>query len=287
MKRTWFVVVLLTLTALGSGSAFAQTIPPLDHFRCYYIPNQPVLNIPIQLQDQFDAAMPAPQNFEKINQLTLARICNTTKKVFNNVTTPMTNVNHHLAMYQINPQPIIPRTVVASNQFDVPAGAGQSLMVSDARFLLVPSGKIPLPGTIPPPSSDLDHYKCYAAGGARLNVQPFLSDEFIAENTFVLWPVLFCNPVLKIHGSVTTNIQNNRDHLVCYATVGTGFAGITNPPGVGIQNQFQTVGVPVQLPDLFCVPSLKLSWSVVVPPPPPAGTSSTSPAKATKPAGAN
>src|SRR5205823_10323780 len=65
-----------------SASAYAQTtLPPLDYFRCYYIPNQPVLNIPIQLQDQFDAALPASQNFENINQLTLARICNTTRKV--------------------------------------------------------------------------------------------------------------------------------------------------------------------------------------------------------------
>src|SRR6202040_3064462 len=107
MKRVWIVVAIMALAALGSGSAFAQALPPLDHFRCYYIPNQPVLNIPIQLQDQFDAALPTPQNFEKITQLTLVRICNTTKKLINNVTTPMTNPNHHLAMYQINPQPII------------------------------------------------------------------------------------------------------------------------------------------------------------------------------------
>jgi hypothetical protein len=234
------------------------------------------------LQDQFDAALPAPQNFEQINQLTLARICNTTKKLINNVTTPMTNPNHHLAMYQINPQPIIPRTVLVSNQFDGPSGLGQTLMVSDARFLLVPSGKIPLPGTVPSPSPDLDHYKCYAAGGNRVNLTPFLSDEFIAENTFVLWPVLFCNPVLKIHGSITTNIQNNRDHLTCYATTGTGFPGILNPPGVGIRNQFGTVGVPVLKPDMFCVPSLKLSWTVEVQP---AGSASAR--TAPKPAGAN
>jgi len=282
MKRVWIVVAILALAAIWSASAYAQsTPPPLDHFRCYYIPNQPVLNIPIQLQDQFDAALPAPQNFENINQLTLARICNTTKKLINNVTTPMTNPNHHLAMYQINPQPIIPRTVVVSNQFDS-AATGQTLMVSDARFLLVPSGKIPLPGTVPSPSPDLDHYKCYAAGGNRVNLMPFLSDEFIAENTFVLWPVLFCNPVLKIHGNVTTNIQNNRDHLTCYATTGTGFAGITNPPGVGIRNQFGTFGVPVLKPDMFCVPSLKLSWTVEVQP---AGSASAK--TAPKPAGVN
>jgi hypothetical protein len=282
MKRVWIVVAILALAAIWSASAYAQsTPPPLDHFRCYYIPNQPVLNIPIQLQDQFDAALPAPQNFENINQLTLARICNTTRKLINNVTTPMTNPTHHLAMYQINPQPIIPRTVVVSNQFDS-ATTGQTLMVSDARFLLVPSGKIPLPGTTPSPSPDLDHYKCYAAGGNRVNLLPFLTDEFIAENTFVLWPVLFCNPVLKIHGNVTTNIQNNRDHLTCYATTGTGFAGSTNPPGVGIRNQFGTVGVPVLKPDMFCVPSLKLSWTVEVQP---AGSASAK--TAPKPAGAN
>ena len=283
MKRVWFATAMLVLAATCAGPAWAQAVPPpLDHFRCYYIPNQPVLNIAIQLQDQFDAALPVPQNFEKINQLTLARICNTTKKLINSVTTPMTNPNHHLAMYQINPQPIIPRTVLVSNQFDGPILVGQTLMVSDARFLLVPSGKIPLPGTTPSPSPDLDHYKCYAAGGNRVNLLPFLSDEFIAENTFVLWPVLFCNPVLKIHGTVTTTIQNNRDHLTCYATTGTGFPGILNPPGVGIRNQFGLVGVPVLRPDMFCVPSQKLSWSVVAPPP---GTASVP--TAPKPAGGN
>lgn len=269
--------MMLALAVAVSGVASAQNPPPLDHFRCYYIPNQAPQNIPIQLQDQFDAAMAAPANFEHINWLTLARICNTTQKTFNNVVTPMTNPNHHLAMYQLNPQPIIPRTVQISNQFDPSPGAGQSLMVSDARFLLVPSGKIPLPGTQPSPSPDLDHYKCYAAGGNRVNTFPTLLDEFINENTFVLWPVLFCNPTIKIHSSVTTNIQNNRDHLTCYATVGTGFAGIVNPPGVGIRNQFGTVGVPVLQPDLFCVPSAKLSWALVLPPPTTSSTANAPP----------
>jgi hypothetical protein len=286
MKLLRILVAILAFAAFGGGSASAQAAPPpLDHFRCYYIPNQLALNIPVRLQDQFDAALPPPQNFENINQLTLARICNTTRKLFNNVTTQMTNPNHHLAMYQLSPQPIIPRTVLVSNQFDGPSGVGQTLMVSDARFLLVPSGKIPLPGTTPSPSPDLDHYKCYAAGGNRVNTLPFLTDEFIAEQTSVLWPVLFCNPTIKIHGSVTTSIQNNRDHLTCYATVGTAFRGITNPPGIGIQNQFGLFATPVLLPDMFCVPSQKLSWSVV---PSPTGTASvSSPRGSPKPAGAN
>ncbi|HLJ29985.1 MAG TPA: hypothetical protein VKY85_24980 [Candidatus Angelobacter sp.] len=282
MKKALFAAALLVIAAIGSVPALAQSTnpPPLDHFRCYYIPNQIAFTPNIQLQDQFDAAV-SSTTFEHIAQLTLARICNTTQKLINNVTTPMTNPNHHLAMYQLSPQPITPRIVVVTNQFT--PSTGQTLMVSDARFLLVPSGKIPLPGTQPDPSPDLDHYKCYAAGGPQLNVLPFLTDEFITERTFVLWPVLFCNPTVKIHTNVTTNIQNNRDHLTCYATVGTGFAGIVNPPGVGIRNQFGTVGVPVMQPDMFCVPSIKVSWSVVVPPP----STSSSATKTAKPAGGN
>lgn len=279
MKRVWFVASLLALAVMGISSALAQ--PPLDHFRCYYIPNQVAFNAGISLQDQFDGI--GSTNFENIQQLTLARICNTTEKIFNGVTTPMTNPNHHLAMYLLSPQAITPRTVLASNQFDQPAGAGQALVVSEALFLLVNSGKIPLPGTTPSPSSDLDHYKCYQAGGARINAFPLLTDEFITENTLVLWPVLFCNPTIKIHGSTTTNIQNNRDHLVCYATVGTAFKGILNPPGVGIRNQFGLVAVQVLQPDMLCVPSAKLSWAVVPPPPPPTSSVTAPP----KPSGGN
>src|SRR5947207_357526 len=110
MRRVWFLLTVLAGIVISSSSTLAQNPPPpLDHFRCYFIPNQPVLNIPIQLQDQFDAALPAPQNWENINQLTLARICNTVQKTVGGVITPMTDPNHHLTMYQINPQPFIPR----------------------------------------------------------------------------------------------------------------------------------------------------------------------------------
>jgi hypothetical protein len=283
MKKAWLLMVIVALAASFGSSAQAQTpIPPLDHFRCYFV--NPQNFGPVRLQDQFDAALPPPQQWENISQLTRARICNTVEKTFNGTVTTMTNVNHHLVMYQLNPQPIIPRIVIVSNQFNPPPTPQQTLYVSDARFLLVPTGKIFPPGPAPSPSADLDHYKCYAAGGTPINHVVALRDQFTLEAFVeVLWPVLFCNPVIKVHGPITTGIQNNRDHLTCYATSPSPFAGIpdpansTSPAGVFIRNQMETSLIQVQKPDMLCVPSLKLRWSVVA-----QATSTTATAVSTK-----
>jgi hypothetical protein len=307
MKRVWFLLSLLAGIALFSSFALAQVTPPpqpagappappvdLDHFRCYFIPNQPVLNIPIMLQDQFDAALPSPQNWENINQLTLARICPTVDKynLNTNIDHPMIDPNHHLTMYQINPQPIIPRWVWAVDQF---FPNGTLLDVSDARFLLVPTGKVLVPATgtppsAPPPSPDLDHYKCYQACGATANVPVRLKDQFYLENVTVLWPVLFCNPVVKRRPNFPdTQIQKPNDHLTCYATTPSAFPGLPdpnnpNPPykGINIWNQFErSFKTPVLKPDLLCVPTTKWAW-LPVPAPAPAGTATTAASVAPK-----
>ncbi|HEY6251872.1 MAG TPA: hypothetical protein VI685_18085 [Candidatus Angelobacter sp.] len=287
MRRVWFLLSLLAGIALFSGLALAQVTPPLmpptppppppvdlDHFRCYFIPNQPVLNIPIMLQDQFDAALPTPQSWENINQLTLGRICATVYKHNYNTNKdyPQYNPNHHLTMYQINPQPIIPRWVWAVDQFYPGA---HLLEVSDARFLLVPTGKVLLPSTTPPsPSPDLDHYKCYQACDALSNVPVRLKDQFYLEGVTTLWPVLFCNPVVKVRPPApTTPIQKPNDHLTCYATTPSAFPGLPNPNnpngGIYIWNQFEKGPKTVQKPDLLCVPTTKWAWTPV---PAPAGT---------------
>ncbi|HEY6352756.1 MAG TPA: hypothetical protein VI636_25450 [Candidatus Angelobacter sp.] len=281
MKRIWFLLTVLV------GSAIAQNPPvDLDHFWCYFIPNQPTLNIPILLQDQFDAAMPPPQNWEHINQLTLARICNTVDKIVTSSGKdfPMINPSHHLTMYQINPQPVIPRVVTAIDQFTT-----QILDVSDARFLLVPTGKVILPGSAPSPSPDLDHYKCYAACGSRVNVPVILHDQFTLEGVTVLWPVLFCNPVVKVrsgpNGSVTTPIQKPNDHLTCYSNTPSIFPGLPDPTnpnsprGINISNQFEVGNKTVLKPDLLCVPSTKLQWAPVPAATPTTTTASQTPKK--------
>lgn len=269
MKKVWFVVALFALASLGSSSLSAQSQPPpLDHFFCYYVPNQNPLTISFTLQDQFDAAMSSPLNFEHITSETLARICNTAQKTIGSTVTPMTNVNHHLTMYQLNPQPIVPRTVTASNQF----GSSQTLNVFDSRFVLLPAFKCILPCPVSSIPTDLDHYKCYAASGARVFTGiALIKDEFTSVGPSLLNPVLFCNPTIKIRNNTTTSIQNNRDHLVCYAITPVPFGGIpdasnpSSPSGIVIFDQFQQRNVTVQQPDMLCTPSAKLSWSVVPP----------------------
>jgi hypothetical protein len=157
-------------------------------------------------------------------------------------------------MFQINTQPIISRTVVVSNQF----GSNQTLHTADAQILAVPTGKAIQPNPPPPPSTDLDHYKCYVASGAPVNVTATLSDQFTTETVQAFQPVLFCNPVEKIHGGVVTPIQHPLVHLTCYATSASNFPGI----GVNITNQIVSASLRVAKPDLLCLPSQKLQWSV-------------------------
>ncbi len=250
MKK--YALLFLLLIAF-TGIMSAQT-PVLDHFRCYLVPTAPTLAVSVRLQDQFDSPTGL---FENITSLVAVRFCNPDRKVVNGVVTPIVNPAHHLTMYVINQQPVVSRTAVISNQFGT-----QNLVLADARFLLVPTGKGVPPNPAPSPSTDLDHYKCYAASGANLNRgNVALSDQFIAETITVLQPVLFCNPVLKIHGNVTTPILHPSAHLTCYATSASHFTGVT----VNTRNQFSVAALAVRQPDLLCVPSTKLSWAVTAP----------------------
>lgn len=251
MKRVWLISVIW-LAAVFSSPAQAQ-ITTVDHFRCYLVPRSPVLNVTVQLEDQFDTALGQVEN---ITQLLIQRFCNPVQKIVNGVVTPIVDPNHHLTMFTINPQPIIMRQVVVKNQF-----GQQTLSTADAKILAVPTGKALPPNPAPAPPTDLDHYKCYTASGPALTgVVANLKDQFLSENVTVLRPVLFCNPVKKIHNGVTTAILHPDVHLTCYATSTSQFPG-TN---INIRNQFiQINNFAIRQPDLLCVPSEKLQWSIV------------------------
>src|SRR5262249_12472751 len=264
MKKLWLSIAVLALTAILTGSALAQVVPPpptptpilppdrrVDHFRCYPPLTNPTLPTNIQLIDQLDAAL---HQVENINQLILFRFCNPVQKTIGDVITPIVNIKHHLTIFLINPQPLIMRTVTVRNQFGT-----QTLSVADARALAVPTGKAIFPNPAPPAPLDLDHYKCYIASGNPVNVLVTLRDQFFAESVGVTQPRAFCNPVKKIHDGITTGILNPDGHLVCYATTPSAFAGAT----VNISNQFGLFTLELSRPDLLCVPSLKLAWSVV------------------------
>src|SRR5262249_27513827 len=219
----------------------------VDHFRCYIVPLSPTLNVNVLLVDQFDAAA---NQVEEITALTIVRFCNPVQKTLSTGdVTPIVNIKHHLTLFTINTQPIVLRTVVIKNQF-----GQQVITTADARILAVPTGKGLPPNPPPPPSTDLDHYKCYTASGNAVNAPVLLKDQFLSEDTTVLRPVLFCNPVKKTHGIIVVGILNPDVHLTCYATSASHFAGTS----INIRNQFVGLNsLALPQPDLLSLPPLK------------------------------
>jgi hypothetical protein len=150
----------------------------------------------------------------------------------------------HLTCYQIvdgDPGP----QVISTNQF-----GAQPLTLGDPDSLCVPTEKLISPGPV-----DLDHYKCYQAAGAQVDLGVGLVDQFQARTTLVLDPKLFCTPADK-NGE---GIADPLTHLTCYTTNPIGQA----PGLIPITNQF-LAGDQLELlgPDLLCAPSTK-----EVPPP--------------------
>jgi hypothetical protein len=266
MKRLCLAITLLALPVVFIGSASAQQT--FDHYLCYFAPNQPVLQIPFELQDQFDVDF-----FEIMSQAQIMRFCTPVQKVLKDAagnitqTFPIVNPAGHMTLWQFNPQPIIPRQVQYTNQF-----GKQTLFTSDPRVLAMPTGKALPPKAAPAPPPNLDHYKCYVASGPNANVTVWLSDQFITNVAFsVLQPVLFCNPTKKLRPAVpgtptasTTAIQFPNNHLTCYAITPFSFATNAN-----INNQFVVQNLAFNTPDMLCAPSTLQFSLVILPPPPP------------------
>jgi len=116
--------------------------------------------------------------------------------------------------------------------------------------LCVPTEKLISPGPV-----DLDHYKCYLAAGAPVDVGVGLIDQFQARSTLVLDPKLFCTPADK-NGE---GIDDPDTHLTCYGTNPVGGA----PGLIPFANQFVAIDqIQLAEPNLLCAPSTKQ----VVPP---------------------
>jgi len=242
-------ICLVALAATASGQL--PTPPPLDHFKCYFIPDQTVLpQEALTLQDQFDIPN---QVWENIRDLRRVRLCNPVAKIHRNSVTPITNPKAHLVLFRIDPQPIVPRDVVVRNQFGL-----QALAVRDAQVLAVPTAKT-LANEDPPTEipAGLDHFKCYSATGKRVKDGVTLRDQFHTETVRVLDPIAFCNPTRKIHNTVATGVQNAQAHLTCYTITVSPFGGAS----VNVLNQFGAAQFRVLRADVLCVPSQKLKWS--------------------------
>jgi hypothetical protein len=146
----------------------------------------------------------------------------------------------HLTCYDI-PDGVAGPPVISTNQFGV-----QPLTLGAPRSLCVPTEKLITPGPV-----DLDHYKCYEAMGAQIDVGVGLVDQFQGRTALILEPKLFCTPADK-NGE---GIDDPINHLTCYSTNPFG----QDPGLIPITNQFVAGGQLELLgPDLLCAPSTKI-----------------------------
>lgn len=234
-----------------------------DHFRCYGT-IAPVVNQQVELQDQFDSRID-PAFVEKVLVSEPVRFCNPVEKLdlATGIVTPILNKESHLTMYRMLPlgEDLAPtRKVTIQNQF-----GKKAIHIFGQEVIGVPTAKQEPTGEMPA-FHDLDHFKCYRAYGAALNRRVTLRDQFrVEENVTVAYPFAYCNPTVKVHGGMTTEIQNKDDHLVCYKTTQQPFM---HAP-VNVRNQFVPPGQVLQLPfgrvDLLCVPSKQLKVSALTP----------------------
>ncbi|MCP4004725.1 MAG: hypothetical protein GY725_11060 [bacterium] len=131
--------------------------------------------------------------------------------------------------------------VIATNQF-----GAQPLVLGAPHSLCVPTEKLIFPGQV-----DVDHYKCYLATGAPIDVGVSIADQFQGRTTLLLEPNLFCTPASK-NGE---GIDDADTHMTCYSTNPAGA-----PPGlIPILNQFLAGSEQIDLlgPDFLCAPSTK------------------------------
>ena len=160
----------------------------------------------------------------------------------------------HWVLYDIGDEQAtsIGKTIQIANQF----GNDQTLNLTYRELLAVPSEKNV------PPTPPLDHFKCYNAAGpapGEEGVWVNLVDQFHDNyfEGFVTDPLMFCNPVDKVHGTVQI-FSNPDNHLTVYKLTDTPDNWYT----VTIDNQFNDAAEPQALtvygPVALAVPTQKL-----------------------------
>ena len=166
------------------------------------------------------------------------------------------NPELHWVLYDIYDMesPSIEKTIQIANQF----GDDQTLDLTYRDVLAVPSQKNV------PPTPPLDHFKCYNATGPMPILPQGVEGVELLDQFHDYWleaevldPMLFCNPVDKLHG--TDQISSNPDnHLTVHKIV-------PQTPGywtVTVDNQFNEAGVQQTLevygPVALATPTQKL-----------------------------
>jgi hypothetical protein len=226
------IAAVLLLLAAAVAPAGAQGV---DHFQGYS--TSPAFGLPgpiVQIQDQFGVQttdLDRPIRF-------LVPVDKNDEGIFD----PFS----HLTCYQILDGDT-PPSVISTNQF-----GSQPLTLGLPDSLCVPTEKLIFPGPV-----FLDHYKCYVASGAPVDVGVALVDQFQGRTTLVVEPKLFCAPADKNGEGIIDPVT----HLTCYDT-----SPISGGPGpIPILNQFLPGFDQIELlqADTLCVPSTK---QVVTPP---------------------
>ena len=281
-RSTGFLVNLATVivpmavlgTVLVSPAVAAPPSPPpdLDHFRCYSNTGHPA-GLTAVLEDQFD------ERLEKVEEVVVVwpiGFCNPVQKTIPGPgggpgqITEIRHATHHLTMYEIREtttQRHPTWKVTVDNQF-----GRQTLFATKPVLLGVPTQKVSVEGVdtgLGEPDG-LNHFKCYKAKGATLNVAVTLEDQFETADLLVVEPVLFCNPVEKTVTRTTgepivTPIKDPEAHLTCYNIDLATQIGFTTQINIKTNNQFNHItGEPepftaVTDERVLCVPSTKSS----------------------------
>jgi len=277
-RSTSFLVILATvivpMAVLGAvlvGPAIAappSPPPDLDHFRCYSNTGHPA-SLTAFLEDQFD------QRLEKVEEVVVVwpiGFCNPVAKTIPSPgggpgqTTDILDPTAHLTMYEIREttrQRDVTWKVTVDNQF-----GRQTIFATKPVLLGVPTQKVSVEGE---PTGlglpvDLNHFKCYQAKGAPLNVAVTLEDQFETADLLVVEPVLFCNPVKKTARGTETPIEDPDAHLTCYNLKLATQIGFSTQINIVTNNQFNHIP---EAPEPFtvvtdervlCVPSNKADF---------------------------
>lgn len=240
IRTTPLLLVLLTaLLAIVAGRAQAQINPLWDHYKAYGNLTHPRNDQDVTLTDQFQSFVNRVQYLDWF--------ANPVEKRHDPLIYPIHRPELHYAWYQITQRPLVPRDVIATDQF------GDHLIhVGRETYLLNPALKNAPAGT---PLPVANHYLCYECTGNPVDVPLILTDQFFTRPTSHLVPRYFCNPVQKVtsSGAVYPIMDPAQHYLVYDMTDFTSQIWTATYSDQFLQNQ------PVQLiiDRLLMVPSLK------------------------------
>ena len=221
-----------------------EMVECLNHYLLYWVEEEESPEVVVNLKDQFipdgeDVEVEWPKLFANPVKKTV---------VENGDVAEIEDADLHWVLYDIYDMesPSIEKNgLQIANQF----GDDQVVDLTYRDTLAVPSQKIV------PPTPPLDHFKCYPADGPGLvEVYPRLEDQFgIHESVPVFAPIMFCNSVDKVHGTVETS-SNPDNHLTIYAIeAGSQWWDVT------VNNQFGNAQeLLVTGPVALAVPTQKL-----------------------------